>query len=91
MGFGNRVVFVAWRDYVRETVKTRDTTTRKQQFDEQLAAQNRLAEIELGKLEAMNWVKKINPYTDEGVMSAAPPPYWDDIQQGARTTLPPIK
>ncbi|KAH9092569.1 hypothetical protein Ae201684P_008243 [Aphanomyces euteiches] len=65
MGFGNRVVFVAWRDYVRETVKTRDTTTRKQQFDEQLAAQNRLAEIELGKLEAMNWVKKINPYTDE--------------------------
>ncbi|KAF0711793.1 Aste57867_5051 [Aphanomyces stellatus] len=105
MGHGNRVVFVAWRDYVRETVATRKTTTQKHLLDEQLAAQNRVAEIELGRLEAARWVKKVNPYTDEeyyqhmdtGIMSVMPPPYWDDIQDPATsssssslTKLPPL-
>ncbi|RQM26322.1 hypothetical protein B5M09_007446, partial [Aphanomyces astaci] len=64
MGFGNRVVYVAWRDYVRETVAIRRATLQKQKLDEELAEQNRVAEIELGKLEATYWDQKVNPYTD---------------------------
>ncbi|RHY35133.1 hypothetical protein DYB32_000394 [Aphanomyces invadans] len=64
MGFGNRVVFVAWRDYVRETVAVRKATSTKQRLDDDLAQQNRIAEVELGKLDALCWAKKVNPYTD---------------------------
>ncbi|ETV88635.1 hypothetical protein, variant [Aphanomyces astaci] len=98
MGFGNRVVYVAWRDYVRETVAIRRATLQKQKLDEELAEQNRVAEIELGKLEATYWDQKVNPYTDTeyyqhrttGELRDTPPPYWEDIYEPATTTSPPL-
>ncbi|OQR96970.1 hypothetical protein ACHHYP_12915 [Achlya hypogyna] len=102
MGHGHRVLFVAWRDYVRERRASRDRSTEKQAKDEALAVQNHAAEVALGRLEAAKWEQKMNFYTDEyyyqhtltGEVSALPPPYWADVQppptSKSTSFLPPL-
>ncbi|OQR93158.1 hypothetical protein THRCLA_08532 [Thraustotheca clavata] len=104
MGHGHRIIFVAWRDYVRGRVQIKEKSSVKQKKDEALAVQNQLAHIALGRLEATKWEQKMNYYTDQyfykhtitGEVSLIPPPFWDDVhppnseKTWSSSSLPPL-